>query len=228
MVWEPVPGDDGRVRPPWAEADPLLRHYYDTEWGAPITDETGLYERLVMEGFQSGLSWRTVLVKRPRFREVFCGFDPETVAGFGPDQVRLLLADPGIIRHRRKVAAAVSNARAVLALRAERFEPLHRRSPGAGPAWDGPGDRPRDGLPGLIWAHQPARTPAPVSPEEVPASSPESTALARELKRRGFGFVGPTTCFALMEAVGVVDTHLLGSWRRGSSGVWADRATAGR
>lgn len=212
--------DDGRARPPWASKDELLRDYYDTEWGLPVTDETGLYERLTLEAFQSGLSWRTVLAKRPRFRAAFAGFDVDTVAAFGADEEQALLADPGIIRNRLKVSAAIANAQATAALRDEEFEPMHPGSPGAGPGWEGTGDRPARGLAGLVWAHQPATTPAPRAAEDVPSTSAESTALAKALKRHGFRFVGPTTCFALMEAVGVVDTHLLGSWRRGTSGVW--------
>lgn len=212
--------DDGRARPPWASRDELLRDYYDTEWGLPVTDETGLYERLTLEAFQSGMSWRTVLAKRPRFREAFAGFDVDTVAVFGPDEEQALLADPGIIRNRMKVSAAIANAQATAALRDEEYEPVHPGSPGAGPGWEGEGDRPGRGLAGLVWAHQPATTPTPRAAEDVPSASAESTALARALKRHGFRFVGPTTCFALMEAVGVVDTHLLGSWRRGSSGIW--------
>lgn len=212
--------DDGRARPPWASKDELLRDYYDTEWGLPVTDETGLYERLTLEAFQSGLSWRTVLAKRPRFRESFAGFDVDTVAVFGPDEEQALLADPGIIRNRLKVSAAIANAQATAALRDEEFEPVHPGSPGAGSGWKGAGDRPAHGLAGLVWAHQPATTPMPRAAQDVPSASPESTALARALKRHGFRFVGPTTCFALMEAVGVVDTHLLGSWRRGTSGIW--------
>lgn len=221
----PVPalviGADGRARPAWAATVPLLREYYDTEWGMPVTDEAGLFERLVLEAFQSGLSWRTVLAKRPRFREVFAGFDPDAVAAFDDTDVERLLADAGIVRNRLKIQAAVATARAVAALRDEEFEPVHPDSPGAGPAWTGPGDRPRRGLPGLVWAHQAAATPRPEHLADVPSASPESTALAKELKRRGARFVGPTTAYALMEAVGVVDTHLLGSWRRGASGVWA-------
>ena len=215
-----VVGEDGRARPPWAARDPLLREYYDTEWGLPVTDERGLFERLVLEAFQSGLSWRTVLAKRPRFREVFAGFDPDAVAAFGDAEVEALLADPGIIRNRRKIEAAIANARAVVGMRGERFAPLHPGSPGAGPAWHGDGDRPARGLPGLVWAHQPAATPRPETVAQVPSTSDESRALARALKAHGCRFVGPTTCFALMEAAGIVDTHLLGSWRRGASGIW--------
>ena len=216
-----VVGEDGRARPAWAATVPLLREYYDTEWGMPVTDEAGLFERLVLEAFQSGLSWRTVLAKRPRFREVFTGFDPDAVAAFDDRDVERLLGDAGIVRNRLKIEAAIATARAVVALRDEEFEPVHPDSPGAGPAWTGPGDRPARGLAGLVWAQQPAATPRPEHPADVPSASPESTALAKELKRRGARFVGPTTAYALMEAVGVVDTHLLGSWRRGASGVWA-------
>lgn len=216
-----VLGADGRARPAWAAADPLLRDYYDAEWGLPVTDERGLFERLTLEAFQSGLSWRTVLAKRPRFREVFAGFDPDAVAAFGAVEVEALMADAGIIRNRRKIDAALANARAVVAIRDEVFAPLHPGSPGAGPAWDGEGDRPGTGLPGLVWALQPAQTPTPRTIDEVPSASPESTALAKALKARGCRFVGPTTCFALLEAAGVVDTHLVSSWRRGASGIWA-------
>lgn len=128
-----VVGEDGRARPPWAARDPLLREYYDTEWGLPVTDERGLFERLVLEAFQSGLSWRTVLAKRPRFREVFAGFDPDAVAAFGDAEVEALLADPGIIRNRRKIEAAVANAQAVVGMRGERFAPLHPGSPARAP-----------------------------------------------------------------------------------------------
>ena len=135
-------------------------------------------------------------------------------------QVEALLADPGIIRNRRKIEAAVANAQAVVGMRGERFAPLHPGSPGAGPAWHGDGDRPVCGLPGLVWAHQPAATPRPETVAQVPSTSDESRALARALKAHGCRFVGPTTCFALLEAAGIVDTHLLGSWRRGASGIW--------
>lgn len=188
--------EDGLRRPPWAARDPLLREYYDTEWGMPVHGEAELFERLVLEGFQAGLSWATILRKRPAFREAFAGFDPDAVAAFGAPDVDRLMADARIIRNRRKIDAAIGNARATVDLRAE------------------------GGLPQLIWSHRPERTPEPRTVDEVPSRSPESEALARELKRRGFRFVGPVTVFALMEAVGVVDTHLVGSYRRGSSGVW--------
>jgi len=192
-----VVGEDGLARPVWASVDPLLREYYDTEWGMPVRDERGLFERLSLEAFQSGLSWATILRKRPAFRAAFDDFDPDRVAAYGEDDVARLLNDPGIVRNRRKVDATITNARATVALRED------------------------GGLAELVWSFRPAQTPAPTSYDEVPASSPESVALAKALKRKGFVFVGPTTMFALMEAVGVVDTHLVGSHRRGSSGVWA-------
>jgi DNA-3-methyladenine glycosylase I len=192
-----VVGEDGLARPVWASVDPLLREYYDTEWGMPVRDERGLFERLSLEAFQSGLSWATILRKRPAFRAAFDDFCPDRVAAYGEDDVARLMNDPGIVRNRRKVEATITNARATLALRED------------------------GGLAELVWSFRPARTPAPTSYDEVPASSPESVALAKALKRKGFVFVGPTTMFALMEAVGIVDTHLVGSHRRGSSGVWA-------
>jgi DNA-3-methyladenine glycosylase I len=192
----PVRGEDGLMRPPWAARDPLLREYYDTEWGMPVHEESGLFERLVLEGFQSGLSWVTILRKRPAFREAFAGFSPDAVAGFGATDIARLMDDARIVRNRRKIDAAVANARAVVALRAE------------------------GGLGELIWSYQPERTPEPRTMAEVPSRSPESEALAKDLKRRGFSFVGPVTVFALMEAIGVVDTHLVDSHRRGSSGIW--------
>jgi len=191
-----VIGEDGLARPLWASRDPLLRAYYDTEWGMPVRDERGLFERLSLEAFQSGLSWATILRKREAFRAAFAGFEPDAVAAFGDAEVERLLADAGIIRNRAKILATIGNARATVALRED------------------------GGLAELIWSHRPAETPAPATAAEVPSSSPESIALSRELKRRGFRFVGPTTMFALMEAVGIVDTHLTGSHRRGTSGVW--------
>ncbi|WP_341255138.1 DNA-3-methyladenine glycosylase I [uncultured Dietzia sp.] len=201
----PTPGtvlcEDGLRRPPWAARDPLLREYYDTEWGVPVRDEAGLFERLVLEGFQSGLSWVTILRKRPAFREAFAGFSPDAVAAFTEDDVARLMADERIVRNRRKIDAAIANARAVVALRSE------------------------GGLGELIWSYRPETTPRPRTMDEVPSRSPESEALAKELKRRGFSFVGPVTIFALMEAIGVVDTHLVDSHRRGSSGVWTGGAS---
>ena len=191
---------DGLARPRWAASDPLLREYCDTEWGMPVRDERGVFERLSLEAFQSGLSWATILRKRPAFREAFANFDPDAVATFDDDDVTRLLADASIVRNRAKILAALTNARATVALRE---------------------DAAVGGLAGLVWSYRPARTPEPRCAADVPARSAESTALAKDLKLRGFRFVGPTTCFALMEAIGIVDTHLLGSYRRGSSGVWS-------
>nr|WP_284285172.1 DNA-3-methyladenine glycosylase I [Arsenicicoccus piscis] len=192
-----VVGDDGLARPVWAATDPMMRDYYDTEWGLPVRDERGLFERLSLEAFQSGLSWAIILRKRPTFRAAFRDFDPDVVAAFDDDDVERLLADQGIVRNRAKVLATIGNAAATVRLREE------------------------GGLVDLIWSFQPAVTPAPQDQAQVPTTSPESVALSKELRRKGFRFVGPTTMFALMEAVGIVDTHLVGSHRRGSSGVWS-------
>ena len=191
-----VLGDDGLARPPWASADPLLREYYDTEWGLPVRDEQGLYERISLEGFQAGLSWATILRKRPAFREAFHNFDPDIVADFTEADVERLLQDPGIIRNRLKIRAAITNAKAVIALRSE------------------------GGLVDFVWSFQPADTPQPLMHADIPTQSPESVALSKALRKKGFSFVGPTTMFALMEAIGMVDTHLVDSHRRGTSGVW--------
>ena len=195
-----VVGDDGLARPVWAATDPLLREYYDTEWGMPVRDERGVFERLSLEAFQSGLSWATILRKRPAFRDAFSGFNPEAVAGFREADVARLLADARIVRNRAKILATIGNARATLHLRES--------------------DDVAGGLAGLVWSFQPEATPQPHRLSDIPTQSPQSAALSRELKRRGFRFVGPTTMHALMEAIGIIDTHLVGSHRRGSSGVW--------
>lgn len=193
-----ITGEDGLARPPWAATDPLMREYYDTEWGMPIRDEQGLFERISLEAFQSGLSWATILRKRPAFREGFRNFDPERVASLTEADVDKLLANPGIIRNQRKIRATIANAQATLLLRE------------------------KGGLVDFVWGFQPADTPRPETPEEVPTQSAESLALSKALKKEGFSFVGPTTMFALMEAIGMVDTHLVSSHRRGSSGIWPD------
>ncbi len=190
-------GPDGLART-WGSSDPLLRDYYDTEWGMPVRDERGIFERLSLEAFQSGLSWLTILRKRPAFRQAFAGFDPEAVAAFDEGDVARLMADAGIVRNRLKVDATIANARATVALRES------------------------VGLAELVWSFQPSVTPTPMSWAEVPTVSLESVALAKRLKREGFRFVGPTTMYALMSAVGIVDTHLMGSHRRGCSGVWRE------
>ncbi len=191
-----VTGDDGLARPVWASSDELLRAYYDTEWGMPVRDERGVFERLSLEAFQSGLSWRTILAKRPAFRAAFADFDPDTVAAFGEDDVARLMADAGIVRNRAKILATITNANATIALRQD------------------------GGLAGFVWSFRPTTTPEPRSSAEVPTKSDESLALSKALRKRGFAFVGPTTMYALMEALGIVDTHLVGSHRRGTSGVW--------
>ena len=191
-----VVGADGLARPRWAATDELLRDYYDTEWGMPVRDERGVFERLSLEAFQSGLSWALILRKREAFREAFAGFDPDAVAAYSEEDVGRLLQDAGIVRNRAKIEATVGNAKATIA------------------------SRELGGLHELVWSFRPASTPAPRVLAEIPTSSPESSALSKELRRRGFRFVGPTTMFALMEAIGIVDTHLLASHRRGSSGVW--------
>lgn len=208
-----VTGADGLVRPVWASRHDDLREYYDTEWGMPIRDERGVFERLSLEAFQSGLSWATILRRREGFRRAFARFEPDAVAAFDETDVERLLQDTGIIRHRGKIEATIANARAAVAL---------RDAEGLGPRGDlGPGATLAD----LVWSHRPATTPRPASFAEVPSSSPASIVLAKELKRHGFRFVGPTMMFALMEALGIVDTHLLGSHRRGSSGIWNEDGT---
>ena len=194
-----VVGADGVARCPGGSGDDVNRGYHDTEWGVPIHGEAAHLERLTLEAFQSGLSWRTILEKRENFRAAFAGFDADSVAAYDDADRARLMADAGIVRNRRKIEATITNARATVALRDE------------------------GGLPALIWSFQPAETPAPASYDEIPTQSEESRALARALRARGFVFVGPTTMFALMEAVGVVDTHLVGSHRRGTSGVWTGR-----
>jgi DNA-3-methyladenine glycosylase I len=169
----------------WTTADPAYVAYHDEEWGRPVTDERGLYERLCLEGFQSGLSWLTILRKRPAFRAAFAGFEPEAVAEFGPHDVERLLGDAGIVRHRGKIEAAIANARATLALR-EAGTPLPR----------------------LVWSHRPANGRAPRAPADWQASTPESAALSKALRAAGFRFVGPTTVYATMQACGVVNDHL--------------------
>jgi len=196
MTTELITGDDGLARPAWAATDPLLREYYDSEWGMPVRDEHGLFERLSLEAFQSGLSWAIVLRKRPGFRAAFAGFDPDVVAAFDEADVERLLLDSSIIRNRAKILATIGNARATIAVRED------------------------GGLSELVWGFRPAEPLRPERISDIPSTSPESIALAKELKARGFRFVGPTTAFALMEATGIVDTHLVGSHRRGSSGVW--------
>ncbi len=188
----PATGDDGVARCPWAGGPGPMRDYHDSEWGVPVSGETAYLERLTLEAFQSGLSWATILAKRPAFREVFAGFDPEVVAGYDAADVTRLMADPRIVRNRRKIEAAITNARATVALRE------------AG------------GLEAFVLGFAPATAPAPVTIDDLGTTSPESVALSKALKKHGFAFVGPTTMFALMEAIGIFDPHLVGCHRRGA------------
>ena len=189
--------DDGLIRPTWASHDELLRSYYDAEWGLPIHDEVGVFERLVLEGFQAGLSWRTVLAKRGAFRAAFAGFSPDRVAAFTGDDIERLSTNPEIIRNRRKIESAISNARATVAMRS------------SGDSSHGPTH-----LGELVWSYRPTCDPRPRSQGEVPTQLPESVALAKDLKDRGFRFIGPTTMLALMAAIGIVNTDIVGTHRR--------------
>ncbi|HEU4424178.1 MAG TPA: DNA-3-methyladenine glycosylase I [Pilimelia sp.] len=180
-----VVGEDGLARCAWGASSPEYVGYHDNEWGRPVRDDDALFERLTLEAFQSGLSWLTILRKREAFRAAFAGFHIEAVAGFDDGDVARLLADPGIVRNRSKIDAAIANARAALEL--------------------------PEGLAALLWSYAPApRAARPAGFRAVPAVTPESTAMAKELKRRGFRFVGPTTAYALMQATGMVDDHVAG------------------
>ncbi len=194
MSSAPVVGDDGVARCPWGSGDPVNRTYHDTEWGMRVSGEAAHLERLTLEAFQSGLSWLTILNKRQHFRAAFAGFDADTVAAYDDSDVARLMADAGIVRNRRKVDAAIANARATVTLRDQ------------------------GGLEAFIWSFRPEPGPAPVTTGDVPTTSPESLALSKALKRIGFAHVGPTTMYALMEAIGLVDDHLEGCHRRGCGG----------
>jgi DNA-3-methyladenine glycosylase I len=170
----------------WTSSDPAYNEYHDHEWGRPVTDERGLLERLCLEGFQSGLSWLTILRKREAFRAAFANFDPEKVARFGKRDVNRLLSDAGIVRHRGKIEAAIANARGTLALR-EAGTPLDE----------------------LVWSHRPVKHRSPRRRTDWRSTTPESVALSKALKRAGFRFVGPTTVYAAMQACGVVNDHLV-------------------
>ena len=189
-----VTGADGIPRCFWAGAAPDYLAYHDDEWGVAVRGERALFERLSLEAFQSGLSWLTILRKRPAFRSAFADFDPEVVASFGEADRRRLLADVGIVRNAAKVDATIANARAVLALREARGT---------------------EALDELIWSHVPVSHTPPAHRGELRATTPESVALAKDLKRHGFRFVGPTTAYAAMQACGLVDDHLAGCHRSG-------------
>jgi DNA-3-methyladenine glycosylase I len=183
-------GPDGRPRCPWSLGNADYLAYHDEEWGRPVRDDAGLFERLCLEAFQSGLSWLTILRKRENFRAAFRGFDIEAVAGFGPQDVARLLADPGIVRNRAKIEAVIRNAGAALEL--------------------------DDGLAALVWRHAGGQDRAPVTLTDVPSWTPASKELAKELKRHGFVFTGPVTAYATMQSCGVVDDHLSGCFCRGA------------
>jgi DNA-3-methyladenine glycosylase I len=182
----PVVGADGLARCAWAVGDALLRAYHDTEWGDPVRSETGVYERITLEAFQAGLSWLTILRKRPGFRTAFADFDPDIVAGFDEVDLERLMNDAGIVRNRAKVEAARTNARATVALRDD------------------------GGLASLVWSFR----PAPAAVHVSATVSDASIALSKALRARGFAFVGPTTMYALMEAIGLFDAHVIGCHRR--------------
>lgn len=186
-------GDDGLARCPWGGAGPdLYVEYHDTEWGVPVRGDQGLYERLTLEAFQSGLAWITILRKRDNFRAAFAGFDPDVVAGFDERDVERLMADAGIVRNRAKILAAIQNARATVALRE------------AGQSLDA-----------LVWSFVPEVQVVAERMGDLPTQTPESKALAKTLKKQGFAFVGPTTAYALMTAVGIAEGHLVGCHRHG-------------
>jgi len=187
-----VTGPDGRVRCPWATSAPEFVRYHDDEWGRPVAGDDAMFERLTLEAFQSGLSWLVILRKRDAFRVAFAGFRIDAVAAFGAEDVDRLLGDAGIVRNRRKIEAAVANAQVARDLPGG----LHAHLSGFAPA-------------------KPRRAPRTLA--DVPSTSPESVAMAKDLKSRGFRFVGPTTAYALMQATGLVDDHLAGCWRRNSA-----------
>jgi DNA-3-methyladenine glycosylase I len=180
-------GDDGLARCAWAGRTPDYTAYHDEEWGRVVHGERALYERITLEAFQSGLSWLTILRKREGFRAAFAGFDADVVARFTDDDVARLMDDAAIVRNQAKIRAALTNARAVVDLRAD------------------------GGLDALVWSFQPARRPRrPAALSDVPAVTSESVALSKALKRKGFAFVGPTTAYAAMQACGLVDDHVEG------------------
>ena len=186
-----VVGEDGLARCGWGLSAPDYVAYHDEEWGVPLHGDRELFERMSLEAFQSGLSWLIILRKREGFRKAFDGFDVAKIATYGDKKVESLLADPGIVRNRAKIAATIRNAQATLNLDVPLGE--------------------------LMWSFAPAHHKPPVSWSDVPATTDESKALAKELKRRGFAFVGPTTCYAMMQATGMVDDHLVECWRSGGA-----------
>ncbi|GAA1467403.1 DNA-3-methyladenine glycosylase I [Microbacterium thalassium] len=189
MSADVIAGPDGTDRCAWVGDDAEYRRYHDEEWGRPLHGDRALFEKMSLEGFQAGLSWITILRKRPRFRDVFDGFDPGAVAGYGDEDVERLMADAGIVRNRAKIEATISNARIVVDMDAGELD-------------------------ALLWSFAPASArPRPASFADVPATTAESDALSKALKKRGFRFVGSTTMYALMQSAGMVDDHVAGCWR---------------
>jgi DNA-3-methyladenine glycosylase I len=186
----PAAGPDGQPRCPWSLSPPEYISYHDEEWGRPVHDDAGMFERVSLEAFQSGLSWLTILRKRENFRAAFGDFDLHVVAAFGADDVARLLADAGIVRNRAKIDATINNARAAL-------------------------DLPK-GLADTVWSYKGGSDAPPQSLDDVPAWTPASKALSKELRKHGFRFTGPVTAYATMQACGVVDDHLAGCFRRGA------------
>ena len=192
MAAATLTGADGRVRCWWPGNDEAYVAYHDHQWGRPVTDDNRLFEKLCLEGFQAGLSWLTILRKRANFRAAFCGFDIATVAAFGPEDVERLLGDAGIVRHRGKIASAVNNARRATEVIAE-----------------------FGSLAAYIWSWEPQNSPdPPTGKEALPASTPESAALAKDFKQRGWSFIGPTTVYAFMQSMGLVNDHIAGCFAR--------------
>lgn len=179
--------EDNQLRPPWATMSQQLRDYYDHEWGKEVRGEQAVFERVCLEGFQAGLSWSTILAKREAFREVYHRFDVDKVAAMTDADIDRLMQDKRILRNRRKLSAAVKNAKATIALREE------------------------GGLSDLVWSFAPDAHQRPKSVDDIPSTSDESKAMAKALKKAGFTFVGPTTCYALMQAIGMVDDRVVGS-----------------
>ncbi|HEY3905719.1 MAG TPA: DNA-3-methyladenine glycosylase I [Streptosporangiaceae bacterium] len=188
-----VAGADGQSRCPWGLAPPDILAYHDEEWGKPVTDDVGIFERLSLEGFQSGLSWLTILRKRENFRAAFGNFDPAVIADFGPADVERLLTDKGIVRNRAKIEAVINNARAALDLPA--------------------------GLAAVVWGFADGQAPAPRTTAEIQSWTPASKALSVQLRKHGFRFTGPVTAYAAMQACGIVDDHLADCFRRNAYAV---------
>ena len=190
-----VIGQDGVARCPWGASPPEYRAYHDNEWGLPVGDDNRVFEKLCLEGFQAGLSWLTILRKREAFRRAFASFDPRLVARFDDADITRLLGDPGIIRHRGKIVATIANAQATVRLAEQGVR-----------------------LAAFVWSYEPGARPAPKTLSDLPASTAESKALSAELRRHGFRFVGPTTAYAAMQSLGLVNDHLKGCHSRAITG----------